>query len=301
MIEERATPAAGPVAGPSGPPPGRRRCLLLLLALVVLRPVLTPAAPVRAYSYAALGDSYTSGPSLIQPGETSCLRTNANYPSLVAAVLRAGAFRDASCISARLRDVAAAQGVGPANPPQEDVLGPSTTLVTLSLGANDVRLADVLASCLAVSPTPCRDRWTAPGPAQITVQMAAAQRWARTVLADVRRRAPNAAVFVIGYPHIVPASGTACGALGPLPASNLPFALSVVQGLNAMLREVAQAQGDAFVDTESASAGHDACQPPGTRWVEPLASAPGLTPLHPNPAGADAVARVVISAIRQHQ
>jgi hypothetical protein len=39
------------------------------------------------------------------------------------------------------------------------------------------------------------------------------------------------------------------------------------------------------VDTFKASEGHNACQPVGTRWIEPLIGSLTGVPVHPNAAG----------------
>ena len=52
-----------------------------------------------------------------------------------------------------------------------------------------------------------------------------------------------------------------------------------------MIQQQAAAHNATFVDTYAASVGHDACQSPAVRWVEPT-SVPGVGfRLHPNSAG----------------
>jgi hypothetical protein len=63
-----------------------------------------------------------------------------------------------------------------------------------------------------------------------------------------------------------------------------------------MLRDQAQANGAGFVSVYAASVGHDACQPPLIRWVEPLVPANAAAPLHPNLFGMRAISRLVIAA-----
>ncbi len=65
-----------------------------------------------------------------------------------------------------------------------------------------------------------------------------------------------------------------------------------------MLRKRAQDAGAVFVDTAGPSAGHDMCAGEDTRWVEPPFPAPGLAPIHPNAKGQEAVAGVVLKAVR---
>jgi lysophospholipase L1-like esterase len=58
-----------------------------------------------------------------------------------------------------------------------------------------------------------------------------------------------------------------------------------------VVRRAAAATGARFVDTYTPSAGHDACQLPGTRWIEPATNPANAFPVHPNAAGEAAMAR----------
>jgi hypothetical protein len=73
----------------------------------------------------ALGDSYTAGPLIAtqQPTPLGCLKSDHNYPHLVAAVLQVTTFRDASCSGATTVNMTSPQNVTPGpNPPQFDSL-----------------------------------------------------------------------------------------------------------------------------------------------------------------------------------
>jgi hypothetical protein len=68
--------------------------------------------------------------------------------------------------------------------------------------------------------------------------------------------------------------------------------------LNTMLAQQASANDATFVDAYTASIGHDACQTPDVRWVEPVVPAPPYTaPVHPNLAGMQGVSAAVQAAI----
>src|SRR5689334_17699766 len=86
--------------------------------------------------YVSLGDSYTSGPLI--PAQTGrpggCLRSNHNYPSLVAAGTGAASFTDVSCQGADTTNMTRPESVPlGTNPPQDNALSSSTTLVTLEI------------------------------------------------------------------------------------------------------------------------------------------------------------------------
>jgi hypothetical protein len=68
--------------------------------------------------------------------------------------------------------------------------------------------------------------------------------------------------------------------------------------LNDAVRRAAQATGSTYVDLNRVSDGHDACQPVGVRWVEPVLS--GSNPVvvvHPNVLGQRRIARQVLRVL----
>ena len=52
-----------------------------------------------------------------------------------------------------------------------------------------------------------------------------------------------------------------------------------------MLATQAAAAGVTYVETYGPSVGHDACQPPGLRRIEPLAPLSPAAPVHPKALG----------------
>src|SRR5690242_3722986 len=100
---------------------------------------------VTPVNYVALGDSYAAGPLIpAQNGSPAgCLRSDHNYPHLVAAADRAASFTDVSCQGATTGNMTQPQGVGlGTNPPQLNALSAGTTLVTLQIGGNDIGFSD---------------------------------------------------------------------------------------------------------------------------------------------------------------
>ena len=286
----------------------------LLLALVALtgcsteadEPAPLPAratgdptsSPARYDRYVALGDSYTAAP-LVPPTDTStvCLRSEANYPALVAESLPGTVLTDVSCSGASTANVRAPQrGRTGSVPPQLDAVGPGTDLVTIGLGGNDDDLfGTLLVGCTrlaAEDPTgaPCTARFAD----QAEPVLAKTQQRLVRVVADVRERAPEARVLLVGYPQIVPASGT-CDAL-PLAAGDYPFARDVNQRLTDTVRDAAGAASVEYVDVWSASAGHDICG--ADPWINGrVTSADRALAYHPLAAGQRAVADLVLEAI----
>ena len=68
-----------------------------------------------------------------------------------------------------------------------------------------------------------------------------AQRDADARLREIKRRAPRAKVFVVGYPTVLPATGTGCYPRVPVLPADVPYLRSKVQELNGMLKARATA------------------------------------------------------------
>ncbi|MEV4561299.1 SGNH/GDSL hydrolase family protein [Kitasatospora sp. NPDC049285] len=262
----------------------------------------------------ALGDSYTSGLRIPPQGGTpeGCGRSGVNYPSLVARQLDLSAFTDVSCSGARTGDLTAAQQTsGGANPPQLDALTSATRLVTLGIGGNDAGFLDVIGRCAMEnvkhvllgggSDAPCRAYYTTGGGRnEVQQKVDATGEWLTAALGEIKRRAPDAKVLLVGYPALLPQDPATCSAtLGDdIAAGDVRFVAAQEQQLNAMLRQRAEAAGVAFIDTYTASSGHDMCAAPGTRWIEPPEPTQGLAPIHPNAQGQQGMAAAVLGALR---
>lgn len=264
--------------------------LLVPAAVLALGTLLaTPAGAAPAEdasvldSYVALGDSFSAGPLVARPDgpAAGCLRSDRNFPSLVAERGGVPELIDVSCSGATTADLFAPrvtpQGTFPA---QLDALGEDTEGVTLTLGAEDVGLLDALAGCA----TGTCDSSTGFGPRieQTAPRIAA-------VLAAIGERAPDARVLVVGYPDVLPASGPGCAPFRP--ADDLRDAQTA---LNAVLEQQADAAGAEFVDTRDRFVGHDLCRGPGARWVEGPSAA---GPVHPTAQGAVELAGEVLAAL----
>jgi lysophospholipase L1-like esterase len=287
---------------------GMGRGVLAALALAGMIGLAAPAPAVAGAAglggeYVALGDSFTAGPLI--PNQLAdplgCLRSDRDYPHLVAAALAPTSFRDVSCSGADTGDMTAPQNVTPGpNPPQLDALSPSTTLVTLGIGGNDIGFSEIVEPCATLVPweTPCRDRYTAGGVDELSRRIAATAPRVAGVLAEIGSRAPGARVLVVGYPAILPHTGSGCWPTLPFGWGDVAYLRAKHQELNAMLAAQASAAGATYVDTYTPSAGRDACASPLRRWVEPLVPATAAAPVHPNARGMRGMAAAVLAAAR---
>jgi lysophospholipase L1-like esterase len=268
-------------------------------------PVTTAAGgqTSQTKSYVALGDSYTAGPVIAtqQQDPVGCLRSDHNYPHLVAAALQVGLLRDASCSGAGTHDMSAPQGVnpGPANPPQFDRLDKSTRVVTVSIGGNDIGFEEIIRACATAdrSSTPCQDRYLRGARDEIKDRIARTGPKIGKVLDGIRKRSPKARVFVVNYLSILPESGSGCWPQVPFADADVPYLRAKQLELNAELAKQARAKKAKLVDAFRASVGHDACQPSGVRWVEPIIGFSGAAPLHPNQLGMECTAVAALAVI----
>ncbi len=216
--------------------------------------------------YVALGDSYTAAPLVPQMDVArGCLRSDRNYPSLVAQALAAPAFVDRSCSAADTTDLAGAQRTETARVrPQFASLTPRTDLVTLGMGGNDFSVfATLVTDCVALrrqdpSGSPCRDAMEVDGRDRLLAALAHTKRRVTAAIAGIKQRSPRATVLVVGYPQLVPATGT-CPRLLPLADGDYAYARTVSRRLTSVLERAAVAAGATYVDVWAASAGHDIC------------------------------------------
>jgi hypothetical protein len=255
--------------------------------------------------YVALGDSYTAGP--LVPSQTGspagCLRSTHSYPFLVAAGTAAATYTDVSCQGATTANMTHSQSVPlGTNPPQDNALSASTTLVTLQISGNDIGFSDIIIHCTTLSLTnpfgsPCKDHYTSGGTDRLRAKIAVAAPKVAADLRGIHADAPSAKVFLVGYPVILPASGNGCWPLVPIAFGDVPYLRGVEKALNSMLATEAAANNATFVDTYTASIGHDVCQAPGTKWVEGLIPTSPAVPFHPNRLGEQEMAQQVLAAV----
>ncbi len=268
---------------------------------VLLAATISATSAARSLSYVALGDSYTSGPGISPASPTAparCAQSAKNYPHVVAAANHWN-LTDASCSGATSADMTASQFAGAA--PQFDALSTSTNVVTIGIGGNDDDLfMRALVSC---GVTDIADFFNFGSPCKAifgnTFANDVSSDASRVggVLGGIHSRAPHAKVFVVGYPDILPERG-GCYPSMPLTTGDTTYLNGLEQDLNAMLASEARAHDATFIDTFTPTIGHDACEPAGVRWINPIIASGGGISVHPNPAGVASIARIVEAALR---
>jgi lysophospholipase L1-like esterase len=215
--------------------------------------------------YVALGDSYSAGPLIPTTDLASgCARSDHNYPSLLAKRLKVSRFVDVTCSGATTHDVTHVQNTfGDARiPPQVKALTPTTNLVTISIGGNDLDLfATLVRTCTQLRSTdpagsPCARQLAAQGP-DLTAATRTISANVTGLMREIRRRAPGATVVLVGYLRLVPDHGR-CAAL-PLADGDYAEGRRISRVLDTALGAAARRSGVLFADMYHASKGHDVC------------------------------------------
>ena len=270
-----------------------------LAATVVVAGVAAPAS-AAPLNYVALGDSYTAGAGILPLSSTIsplCLQTTLNYPHLIA---HADGFdlQDVSCSGATSGDMTSSQYPGVA--PQFDALSGSTSVVTVGIGGNDNNLfVGALVDCGVTDifdflniGSPCKAIYGNTFANDVSGDASTVG----GVLQGVHARSPQAQVFVVGYPDLLPQSGH-CYPTMPLTTGDTAYLNGIEEDLNSMLQSEASAFGATFVNTFAPSIGHDACKSSSVRWINPIIASGGGISVHPNPTGESELATFVQSAL----
>ncbi|WP_369360548.1 SGNH/GDSL hydrolase family protein [Streptomyces sp. cg2] len=294
--------------------PGTGRYASVLTGAALLAAALTMATtptsahaatpvPTGTGTYVALGDSYAAGAGVPAQSAGLCLRSDHNYGHLVAAALSPSSYVDKTCAGAKVSALTTSQtDVGiVVNGPQLDAVTPDTSLVTLTLGGNelgtsDLGFVDVAVACSGLSLTnpfgsPCHDFY---GNTLSRRLDSAATRLADG-LRKLSAKAPKAKVVVVGYPAVLPDDPKKCLGKMPVTTGDLRFLRSVLGELNDKVARTATAAGAAYVDTFGPTKGHDSCST--SPWIEGLLPTSPAAPLHPNATGERAMSQAVLRAL----
>lgn len=228
--------------------------------------VATAATPV---AYVALGDSYSSGVgagSYIS-SSGSCDRSTKAYPQLWANSHSPASFAFVACSGAKTGDVLANQ-LGP--------LTRATTLVSITIGGNDVNFSGVMEDCVLYSTSTCVN------------EVDAAENRARTTLPGsldsvynaIRSHAPNAKVVVLGYPRLYHVGVWYCVGLSDTARSKINEGADVLDGV---ISAAAARHGFAFADVRPRFTGHEICD--GSSWLHSVDWSDIGESYHPTAAG----------------
>ncbi|MGN9768561.1 SGNH/GDSL hydrolase family protein [Micromonospora sp. SD12] len=251
----------------------RTRLVSLALSLATALGVsLTMAAPAQAAAtdrYVALGDSYASGVGAgsYTSESGSCQRSTNAYPALYAANIKPASYRSVACSGATTTSVINTQ---------LSALSSTTTLVSVTVGGNDVGFASIMSTCVLQGTTQCV------AAVQAAEDKARAQLpgLLRNVYNGIKTRAPNARVVVVGYP-VFYQLGTVCVGLSATSRAKINEGINLVDDIT---RSAAVAAGFKFADVRAQFVGHQLCSY-GDKWLHALNFATLGVSYHPTAAG----------------
>lgn len=218
---------------------------LVSVAVAVLAGFVASApAEAAAVNYVALGDSYSSGVGA--GGESgSCERSAHAYPQLWTTAHSPASFQFVACSGATTADVSASQ---------ISALSSSTTLVSITIGGNDVGFAQIMIDCNLYSDATCVNEIDA---AENTARTQLPG-WLDALYGQIRSHAPSAKVVVLGYPRFYDLSAWYCPGLSHTKREKINEGANVLDGV--IKTEVAKFSGFSFADVRSSFANdHEIC------------------------------------------
>ncbi len=282
---------------------------------------------VPTLNYVALGDSYSSGEgnapfdlsSSVASDPSQCHQSPLAYPvDLVGDVSSSYNLKlfMAACTGAQTNDVTSTwQFPGqqpPYQQPQLDYLHSSTNLVTMTMGGDNVGFAPVVKLCLA-TPDHCVQKLRTMassfggGHTVVTEDISALFGELTSLYAKVKIAAPNAAIYVLGYPNIFPSTASGCPSdgLGFILSPNFAWFRTETARLDQVIQAAAAEAGVNYVPDLHAFSGHELCSSsPYVNGVnltgsslENLATDFEYGLLHPNADGHQQLASLLASAI----
>lgn len=286
----------------------------------------TPYEWATSGRYVAMGDSFASGEGAwnYQQGtdledrddwwpfndnheaHNRCHRSTNAYSQIIAAGNDfAGGHDFVACSGSTTQQFGNANDKQTGEAPQFDALGEDVSFVTVTIGGNDLGFSAILKACIGVSvvsghQVDCRSSQDK----KILAEQAALRAKLLASYQQIRSKAPNARVVVVGYPSLFAEDKSADDSV-PLTAEERSWMNSKAGQLNSMLSSVAAEAGVEFLDPTDAFRSHGlgSTEP----WINDLdLGGPGMmlkdpSSLHPNAAGQAAIAKLVQAQLENPQ
>lgn len=287
----------------------------------------TPLEQALSGNYVAMGDSFASGEGTYNYADGTdydnrddwnpanwgddahnrCHRSNVSYAQQIYGGNHFnGSLATVYCSGAETPEFTNDNPANDGEGPQVDALNEDTSLVTLSIGGNDLGFADVIKDCALNGERgvpfmdTCQEKWDQ----ELDQRLIDLKPELVALYEDIKKRSPNARIIVMGYPPLFNEPPSE-------PLSNLLFVEdqlwmnSKATMLNAMLREACREAGVEFIDPTSAFIGHGVGS--DDQWINDLDwGGPGLAltdpgSFHPNALGHDAMAQLLQEQLENPQ
>jgi lysophospholipase L1-like esterase len=249
-----------------------RIATLVVSMAAALGASLFAAAPAQAAAgdnYVALGDSYSSGVGAGNyiGASGSCLRSYSAYSQLWTNAHAPASYTSVACSGATTSTVINSQ---------LSALSSSTTLVSITVGGNDVGFANIMTTCVLYGTSSCVN---AVQQAENTAQ-ASLGGWLDNTYNSIRAHAPNARVVVLDYPVFYQLN-TFCIGLSDTSHRKIDEGINLVDGIIATA--VSRHSNFRFADVRNIFVGHQLCS--GNDWLHSLNFLNLTESYHPTASG----------------
>lgn len=263
---------------------------MVVVFLAVVAPVTSVYAAAHYDRYVALGDSVASGAGLGANLSTTCDRSTLAYPSVLAAKLGT-TVTNLACSGAKVDEgIYGSQERGTTEiRPQLDVMFErgQPDLITLTIGANDVRWSSYLRDCYVYTCGSALDK------ARAVVYRADLRYELTKALLLIEQRSGSTTPTVLVNGYYTPFSRANCSATNEITRAEKQWIADQKGYLNDSLRVVVNSFDFAtYVPVDFS--GHRVCSP--DTWLQ----GPNKTaPFHPNTAGQQQLANANLKILNR--
>jgi lysophospholipase L1-like esterase len=267
----------------------------------------TPVAggdTARAGRLLALGDSYSSGEGAgdYQPGtdtaDNTCHRSRNAWPILLAHQRGLKALPSIACSGATLTDLISGRA-GSGQPErrlgQLGRIAANATVVTVTIGGNDLGFRAVLQNCIVGD---CVARYRRPSGDILDARIDDLARRLPAAYRAIHAAAPKARLFVVDYPKLFPDAEPNCAALRRITPEEGDYLNRKVERADTAILDAAREAGVTGIDVSTALHGGElTCA--GAQYLNRVSPRLKLlsASFHPNAAGQERLARAVATAL----
>jgi lysophospholipase L1-like esterase len=243
---------------------------------------------VAPYVYAALGDSFSAGEGAppYEAESGACDRSTSSWTNLLAADDEVASIDHRACGGAQIGNLLTPwteRGQDAQVPGTPD---PTVTLVTVTIGGNDVGFGEIVAVCVFLD---C----PSPTDAAFAGKLAAlSNRLTDELYPALRTAYPKAEIVHVGYPRLTPPTGDPVEGCPWLTEGDQAGAAGIVAELDSTIETSAKAARVTYVDITEALAGHELCS--ADPWIQGIGQ-PGQA--HPTVDGQRAIERAVAKGL----
>jgi len=255
---------------------------------------------LRRVPVIALGDSYSSGEGSppfdagTDTGVDNCHRSYNAWPRILSRISASGAHLvgHIACAGALIPALTSSFNTEPPQLQQLQAL-PRPSVITVSLGGNDIGFSSVLTKCYVINCDAdiAQADFTVTRPGGLVPALTDA-------VHSIVLAVPTARVVVVGYPNIFPITQASASNCGWLTDTERPALVHLASDLDTASRAAATAAGADFVSTLSSLQGHEECTQ--SSWMVPIGLFTGAAIQqngHPNSLGQLAMEQAVQSQL----